>query len=44
MTKDKKVIRASVGLLELTTKVVVVNQTCKMLGCPRDSFYRFREL
>lgn len=44
MTKDQKVIRAKVGLLELAKQLGNVSQACKMLGYSRDSFYRFREL
>jgi hypothetical protein len=38
MTREQKVIRAKVGLLELA--LGNVSQACKMLGYPRDSFYR----
>jgi transposase InsO family protein len=44
MTKDQKVIRAKVGLLELVKQLGNVSQACKMMGYSRDSFYRFREL
>jgi hypothetical protein len=44
MTKDQKVIRAKVGLLELAKQLGNVSQACKMLGYSRDSFYRFKEL
>ena len=44
MTKDQKVIRAKVGLLELAKQLGNVSQACKMMGYSRDSFYRFREL
>jgi transposase InsO family protein len=44
MTKDQKVIRAKVGLLELARQLGNVSQACKMMGYSRDSFYRFREL
>jgi transposase InsO family protein len=44
MTKDQKVIRAKVGLLELAKQLGNVSQACKMLGYSRDSFYRFRDL
>jgi len=44
MTKDQKVIRAKVGLLELAKQLGNVSQACKMLGYSRDSFYRVREL
>src|SRR3954447_15078921 len=44
MTKDQKVIRAKVGLLELAKQLGNVSQACKMMGYSRDSFYRFRDL
>lgn len=44
MTKDQKIIRAKVGLLELAKQLGNVSQACKMMGSSRDSFYRFTEL
>jgi len=44
MTKEQKIIRAKVGLLELGKQLGNVSQACKMLGYSRDSFYRFKEL
>ena len=44
MTKEQKIIRAKVGLLELSKQLGNVSQACKMLGYSRDSFYRFKEL
>ena len=44
MTKDQKVIRAKVGLLELAKQLGNISQACKMVGYSRDSFYRFKEL
>ena len=37
MTKDQKVIRAKVGLLELAKQLGNVSQACKMMGYSRDS-------
>jgi transposase InsO family protein len=44
MTKEQKIIKAKVGLLELGKQLGNVSQACKMLGYSRDSFYRFKEL
>ena len=43
MTKEQKIIRAKVGLLELAKQLGNVSQACKMMGYSRDSFYRFKE-
>jgi hypothetical protein len=40
MTKEQKIIRAKVGLLELAKQLGSVSQACKMMGYSRDSFYR----
>jgi transposase InsO family protein len=44
MTKEQKIIRAKLGLLELAKQLGNVSQACKMMGYSRDSFYRFQEL
>ena len=44
MTKEQKIIRAKVGLLELAKQLGNVSQACKMLGYSSDSFYRFKEM
>jgi len=43
-TTEQKIIRAKVGLLGLAKQLGNVSQACKMMGCSRDSFYRFKEL
>ena len=43
-TKDQKIIRAKVGVLELAKQLGNVSQACKMMGYSRDSFSRFKEL
>src|SRR5215216_4665773 len=44
MTKEQKIIRAKLGLLELAKQLGNVSQACKMMGYSRDSFYRFKDL
>lgn len=44
MTKERKIIRAKVGLLELAKQLGNVSQACKVMGYSRDSFYSFQEL
>jgi hypothetical protein len=40
MTRDQKIIKGTVGLLELARQLGNVSQACKMLGDRSDSFYR----
>lgn len=44
MTKDQKIIKNRIGLLELARQLGNVSQACKILGYSRDSFYRYKEL
>ena len=44
MTKDQKIIRAKVGVLELARQLGNVSPACKRMGSSRDSVSRFKEL
>ena len=44
VTKEQKIIRAKVGLLELAKQLENVTQACRVMGYWRDSFYRFQEV
>jgi transposase InsO family protein len=44
MTKEQKIIRGKLGLLELAKQLGNVSQACRVMGYSRDSFYRFQEL
>ena len=44
MTRDEKIIRNKVGVLELAKQLGSVSQACRIMGFSRDSFYRFRDL
>ncbi len=44
MSKDEKIIKMKVGLLELAKQLGNVSQACKIMGYSRDSFYRFKDL
>jgi Winged helix-turn helix len=43
MTREQKIIRTMVGLLELAKQLGNVSQACKIMGYSRDSFYRFKD-
>jgi hypothetical protein len=42
MSKDQKIIKVKVGLLELAKQLGNVSQACMVMGYSRDSFYRFQ--
>ena len=44
MTKEQKIIKNKLGLLELAKVLGNVSQSCKVFGYSRDSFYRFKQL
>jgi transposase InsO family protein len=44
MTKDQKIIKNRLGLLELAKQLGNVSQACKILGYSRDRFYRYKEV
>ena len=44
MTRDEKIIRNKVGVLELAKQLGSVSQACRIMGFSRDSFYRFEDL
>lgn len=44
MSREQKLIKGKVGLLQLAKQLGNVSQACKIMGYSRDSFYRFQEL
>ena len=42
MTREQKIIRTKVGLLELAKQLGNVSRACKIMGYSRGSFYRFQ--
>lgn len=44
MSKDEKIIKRKVGLLELAKQLGNVSEACKIMGYSRDSFCRFKDL
>src|SRR5512132_290570 len=43
MTRDERIIRNKVGVLELAKPLGSVSQACRIMGFSRDSVYRFRD-
>lgn len=43
MTKEQKIIRPKLGVLELAKQLGNVSQACRVMGYSRDSFYRFKQ-
>jgi len=44
MTKQEKIIKTKVGLLQLAKELKNVSRACRTLSYSRDSFYRIKEL
>lgn len=44
MTREEKIIRPKVGLLELAKQLGNVSKACRIMGYSRDTFYRVKEL
>src|SRR5919107_1017772 len=44
MTREQKIIRGKVGVLELAKQLGSFSLACKIMGYSRDSFHRFKEL
>jgi len=44
MTKEEKIIKNKLGLLELAKQLGNVSRACRIFGYSRDSFYRFKAL
>lgn len=41
---QETILKPKPGLLELAKQLGSVLQACNVMGCSRDSFYRFKEL
>ena len=44
MTTEQKIIKTTVGVLELAKQLGNVSKACQVMGYSRDSFYRFKAL
>ena len=44
MTTEQQIIKMKVGVLELAKPLDNVSKACHLMGCSRDSFYRFKAL
>jgi len=42
MTNQQKIIKTKIGIPELAMQLGNVSQACKVMGCSRDSFHRFK--
>lgn len=42
MNVDQKILKNKVGLLNLSEVLGSMSEACKVMGYPRDSFYRFK--
>lgn len=44
MRAEAKLVKTKLGLLQLAEKLGNISQACKIMGYPRDSFYRIKQL
>ena len=43
-TRQEKILKPKLGLLELAKQPGNVSQACQIMGYSRDTFYRYKEL
>ena len=43
-TRQEKILKPKLGLLELAKQLGNVSQACQIMGYSRDTFYRYKEL